>query len=159
MSTEYAASNDLMHTLHACAKACIDGELGYLAAAREVGDPELKGVFEKYSQQRAGFVSALEHFIESLGGTSEMHGSTRGAMHRGFMEARVAMEGATDTLILGECGRGELAAIAAYDREFESTPVDSLPLDVRAAVVEQRAAIRAAYDDITTRDLAHRRTH
>jgi uncharacterized protein (TIGR02284 family) len=155
MSTESAASNRVMHTLHACAKACIDGELGYLAAARDARDPELKGVFEKYSKERARFVSALEHFIVSLGGSSEERGSVGGDVRRGFMAARVSTEGPTDAVILGECERGELAAIATYDHELETTPLDSLPLDVRATVVEQRAAFRAAYDDITKRDLAH----
>jgi uncharacterized protein (TIGR02284 family) len=152
MSTESTASSRIMHTLHACARACIDGELGYLAAARDVHDPELRGVFEKYSRERAGFVSALEHFIESLGGTSEEHGSADG-----LAEARAPTEGATDGVILGECERGELAAIAIYDRELESTPLDSLPVDVRATVVEHRAAFRAAYEDITHRD--HAQSH
>jgi uncharacterized protein (TIGR02284 family) len=159
MSMEHANSKTTFHTLRACAKACIDGERGYAAAAKDVRDPELRGLFESYSKQRAGFVSALEHLLESLGGPPVEHGSIRGLVHRGFLDARVSMEGATDAVILGECERGELAAIAAYDREFERTPIDSLPPDVRALVVEQRAAIRTAYDEITKRDLAHRRAH
>jgi uncharacterized protein (TIGR02284 family) len=157
MSTEYANSNKVMHTLHACAKACIDGEKGYLTAENEVRDPELKSLFHKYSAERGRFISELEHLIESFGGIPVKHGTVKGAAHRGFMEARVATEGATDALILGECERGELAAIAAYDHAFGQTPVDTLPTDVREAVVQQRAAILAAYDALTNQDVTRRR--
>jgi uncharacterized protein (TIGR02284 family) len=157
MSTEYATSNSIIHTLDACAKACIDGHKGYLAAAKDVRSEELKTLFEKYADERAGFISELEHLIESFGGVPINCGTAKGTAHRGFLEARVSMEGATDAVILGECDRGELAAIAAYDHAFGKTPLDMLPGDVRQAVIEQRGAIRAAYDDITKQDVSRRR--
>jgi uncharacterized protein (TIGR02284 family) len=157
MSSQYATTHSILHTLDVCAKACIDGHKGYLAAAKDVRDPELRSLFEKYADERAGFIAELEHLIESFGGAPVNQGTVKGTAHRGFLDARVSMEGATDAVLLGECERGELAAIAAYDRAFGRTPLDTLPGDVRQAVVGQRGAIRAAYDDIAKQDVSRRR--
>lgn len=146
----------IIRTLNACIEACIDGEKGYAIAAANVRDETLKALFHKYAEQREDFVRVLQRAIEKLGGYAENQGSAKGMLHRGLAGARIALEGHTDEVILSECERGELGAVAAYDRAFAKTPIDMLPADVRALLVEQRAAIKAAYDDITREDLRRR---
>jgi uncharacterized protein (TIGR02284 family) len=152
-----STSTSIVNTLNACIRACIDGERGYRAAAADVHDPMLRAKLEKYATERAGFASSLVELVESFGGRPAAHGTARGAAHRGFLEARAATERATDAVVLGECERGKLGALAAYDRAFEKTPLDTLPIDVRSVVVKQRAAIQTAYDDVTRIDVGRRR--
>lgn len=149
----------IIGTLNTCIEACIDGEKGYALAAVNVRDEMLKTLFHKYAQQREEFVRALQGAIGKLGGYAENEGSTKGALHRGFAGARVALEGGTDEVVLCECERGEHDALAVYDRALASPLLDAMPADVRTMLAEQRAAIAAAYDDITHEDLRRRLTH
>lgn len=151
-----AISPGVIVALNSCVEACIDGEKGYALAAANVRDPMLKVLLRRYAAQRAEFVLALQTVIEGLGGFSENEGTTKGALHRGFTSARVAIEGRTDVVILGECERGEVAALEIYDHALDSMPLELLPPQVRILVVDQRAAIKLAHDDITREDLKHR---
>ena len=157
MTPETLTSPRIVRALNACIEACVDGERGYRAAAHDTYDEGLKTLFRKRAAERASFAHALREMVSSYGGVPVDHGSTRGAIHRGFLEARVATEGAaSNTVVLGECERGELGALAAYDRALATIPSEAVPDDVRSLVAEQRAAIRAAYDAITAEDLGRR---
>ncbi len=48
-----------------------------------------------------------------------------------------------------------LAALVAYDRGFKRTPLDTLPKDLRATLIDQRAEIKTAHDDILRRLAQH----
>lgn len=145
----------IFRTLNNCIETCTDGEKGYASAAADVRDPALKAVFHAYGMQRAGFVLALQAAIGKLGGVPESEGTVKGAAHRGFMGVRMALEGRPDSALVGECERGERAALLAYDRGFKRTPLDTLPKDIRATLIEQRAAIKTAHDDILRRLAQH----
>jgi uncharacterized protein (TIGR02284 family) len=149
----------IIRTLNTCIEVCIDGEKGYAIAAANVRDETLKALFHKYAEQREDFVRALQRAIDNLGGYAENEGSTKGTLHRGLSGARIALEGRTDEVILGECERGELGALAAYDRAFAKVSLDAMPPNVRSLLIEQRAAIQSAYDDITREDIRRRFAH
>lgn len=157
-TTDLLTSN-IVRMLNTCIEVCIDGEKGYAIAAANIRDETLKALFHKYGEQREDFVQALQRAVESLNGYAENEGSVKGTLHRGLSGARVALEGPTDEVILGECERGELGALAAYDRAFAKTSFDTMPADVRSLLVDQRAAIKAAYDDITREDIRRRLSH
>lgn len=150
-------NRELIYALNRCIEACIDGEKGYANAAADVRDETLKSVFHSYSNQRSEFVRTLQSTIEALGGFAENHGTARGTAHRGFTEARMALEGRPESVALAECERGESKALAVYDRFLASLPMDALPAPIRIMLVDQRAAIKLAHDDVLTRDLASRR--
>lgn len=150
------ANRVIIAGLNRCIEACVDGEKGYAIAAANIRDESLKRRLMGYSEQRAEFVIALQKEIEKLGGFAENQGSAKGAIHRGFASARVALEGRTDAVILGECERGELAALAMYDDVLAKLPMDTLPPELRILLVDQRAVIKLAHDEITRHDLRHR---
>lgn len=141
--------------LNTCIETCTDGEKGYASAAADVRDAALKAIFHAYSMQRADFVLALQAAIEKLGAIPVSEGTLRGAAHRGFMGVRMAIEGRPDSAIIGECERGERAALSAYDHACERTPLDQIPKDIRATLIDQRAAIKVAHDDILRRLAQH----
>jgi uncharacterized protein (TIGR02284 family) len=146
----------IIAALNRCIEACVDGEKGYAIASANIREPSLKRLLAGYSEQRAEFVMALQTEIAKLGSFPENQGTAKGAIHRGFTGARVAIEGHTDAVILGECERGELAALATYDDIFAKVPMDSLPAALRILLVDQRALIKLAHDEITRQDLVHR---
>lgn len=158
-SAKLEPNRELIYALNRCIEACIDGEKGYANAAADVRDETLKSVFHSYSNQRSEFVRALQLTIEALGGFAENQGTARGTAHRGFTEARMALEGRPESVALAECERGESKALAIYDRFLTSLPMDTLPAPIRIMLIDQRAAIKLAHDDVLTRDLASRRAN
>lgn len=145
----------VFQVLNTCIETCTDGEKGYAIAAADVRTPALKSAFRGYEMQRADFVLALQAELEKLGAMPESKGTVRGAAHRGFIGVRMALEGRPESVILGECERGERAALKAYDRAFERSPLDALPKDIRAMLIHQRAAIKAGHDDMLRRLAQH----
>jgi uncharacterized protein (TIGR02284 family) len=141
----------IVKTLNTCIETCTDGEKGYAAAAADVRDPTLKALFSSYEKQRADFVRELQTAIDQLGAFAENEGTVKGTAHRGFVGARLAIEGRHDSVLLAECERGERGAIAAYDRAFSKTPLDEMPAGIQTMLMEQRAAMKVAHDDVLRR--------
>lgn len=137
--------------LNACIEISTDGEKGYASAAADVRDRVLKALFMQYSRQRAEFVIALQDSIRELGGFPENEGTLRGALHRGFLDARRALEGGEDRLVVVECERGERAALAAYDRAFQEIPLGDHTPSALHLLVAQRATIKGAHDVLLNR--------
>jgi uncharacterized protein (TIGR02284 family) len=94
---------------------CRDGERGFRAAAQYVGTPELKALFTELAEQRQQFALELEPHLNRLGGASASHGTSTGAVHRGWMNLKAHVPGHQDHTIIAEAERGEHAAISAYD--------------------------------------------
>ena len=102
-------SNDLIQT-------CIDGQKGFEAAAKAIDDPSIKDELVGYSWQRQQFATDLRsHGFQVIHRRApETHGSTSGALHRGWMNVKSALGGNDKHAILAECERGEDAAEEAY---------------------------------------------
>lgn len=140
-----------IRALNACIEISTDGEKGYASAAADVRDRVLKALFMQYAKQRAEFVIALQDAIHLLGGSPENEGTLRGALHRGFLDARRALEGKGDRLVLIECERGERAALVAYERAFREVTLGGGSPSVLHLLGEQTAAIKGAHDVVLNR--------
>src|SRR5437667_723420 len=93
--------------LNGVVETCKDGEKGYKNAAADARDPTCRALFTHYSQQRAQFATALQSIIERYGGYPENNGSVVGAIRRGWMDLKSALEGGNDHAVLVGCERGE----------------------------------------------------
>lgn len=142
---------DLVSMLERCATICTDGEKRYTEAAYETRDLALRELFLEYAKQRADFVIALRSAIGELGAMSAHHGTATGAMHRGFMAFRSAVERHDPEAIFAECERGERGALARYDKVLARFPLDTLSPEIRTMLTSQRAAIKVAHDDMLRR--------
>ncbi len=149
---DLAPTRDVVRALNSCIEACTDGERGYAAAAADVRAPELRELFLAKAKQRSDFVVALQKAIAKLGSYSENQGSVAGALHRGWLNARIAVEGRSDAIVLEEWVRGEENALLAYERAFREVPLPTLPDDVQALLREQLNAIR---ESLTTARARH----
>ena len=139
-------------TLNELIETCEDGVEGFKQAAEGVSSEQLKSVFTKYSQERAGYVTDLQNLVRTLGGDPEESGSTAGALHRGWINIKSAITGNDDAAILNECERGEDSAKNAY----KEAQKEDLPGYIRDIIEAQFSGVLAAHDHIRTlRDAAN----
>jgi uncharacterized protein (TIGR02284 family) len=142
VDTRDLSSDEIASKLNDLIQICKDGEEGFRTAAEGVDSPELKSFFNECSQQRAQFASEL---VSSLGGDPESSGSFSGAVHRGWMDLKAAIEGNDPKGVLNECERGEDYAKKAYREALEN---DRLPANIREVVQRQCDAVIATHDRV-----------
>lgn len=138
---DLAPTRDVVRALNTCIEVCTDGERGYAAAAADVRDPDLRELFLAKSKQRAEFVMALQAAIAKLGAYSENQGSLAGAVHRGWLNLRLTVEGRKEKVVVEEWVQGEDAALEAYAKAFAALPPDTLPEDVKELIRVQLHAL------------------
>jgi uncharacterized protein (TIGR02284 family) len=127
--------NDLIQT-------CKDGQEGYLTAAENVNDEQVKEFCNQCSLQRAKFAGDLQSLAHELGESNpEYASSVSGALHRGWINLKSAIANREAHAILRECARGESCAV----EEYEKALVLALPANIRDIVAQQSTAIQDAY--------------
>ena len=136
--------NNAREILENLISTCKDGETGYLHAASQVKDPELKDFFTAQSAERTRLIGQLAQAAERLGSRSaEASGTVAGVLHRAWFEIKGDL-GLGDEAILDSVEQGEDAAKKAYEEALASGLTDE-PL---AVVQEQAGSIRAAHDRV-----------
>lgn len=122
-----------------------DAEHGYQSAADAVAAPELVELFEGYALQRGKFVVALEDRIRTLRGTPAKTGSPLGALHRGWMGLKAAIESNETHALLTECERGDALVLKLYGAALGDPNVDQQSRDL---VQRQYEQVQAAHDRV-----------
>jgi uncharacterized protein (TIGR02284 family) len=139
--------------LNRCIATGCDAEKGYGAASTDAHAPTLEAMLAGYEGQRAAFVAALQSAVDELGEAHRNEGTRAGALHRGWTELRLVIEGRHhDATILDECIRGETAALHAYDEVLRWA--GDMPLEIRELLTLQRDAIARALIELKVRLLA-----
>jgi uncharacterized protein (TIGR02284 family) len=130
--------NGLIRTLH-------DSEKGFQAAADAVNKADLIELFAGYSVERLKFAEELKQRVKILRAEPAKDDMPGGALHRGWMDLRAAIESNQTHAILAECERGEDMAVAAYAEALRSSD-----LDVQSRQIVQRhyELVQAAHDRI-----------
>ena len=130
--------NDLVEVLK-------DGEYGFKTAADDAKAPELKRLFQNYSNQRAEFASHLQARVLALGAPVEKHGSVTGSLHRGWINLKAAISTNEPHAVLAEAERGEDSALESYKKALDTEDLDS---ETRTLISHQYGAIRAVHDRV-----------
>jgi len=136
-------TRSLIQALNTFIEIFTDSERGFAAAAADVRDPTLKVLFLQTAKERSEFVIALQESIQKMGAFAENQGTAGGAVRRGWMGLRLALEGRRDRLIIDEWVRGENTALQGYERVLAKTELETMPQDVRAMVQTQYSALQA----------------
>jgi uncharacterized protein (TIGR02284 family) len=144
---------ELLFSLNELIETCLDGKQGFLEAATNAFNAELKRICLEYSQQRAQFARELQDEVRRLGGDPDQGGSVAGALHRRWMDVKSAITGRDDDAIIAECERGEDVAIGRYREVLDR----DLPAAVLKIVLPQLEAIQEAHHRF--RDLRQARSH
>ena len=130
--------NNLIETLK-------DGQEGFKQAAEGVKDPQLKSLFNDYSQQRSRFATELQSQARSLGEPEPETSSTAaGALHRSWINLKSAVTRGDDHAILAECERGEDSAVEEYKKAIDQ----NLSAQLREIVSRQYSEIKNTHDRI-----------
>ena len=135
--------NDLIET-------CKDGERGFRESAEGVTDPQLKGLFQKYSSQRQEFGRELQAEVRRLGGDPDNSGSVAGSLHRGWINIKAAVTGKDESAIISEAERGEDSAVKSYEDALKK----NLSADLEQIVRRQYSEIKAVHDRVRSLELA-----
>jgi len=135
---------DVISALDDLVATCRDGEEGFRTAAEAAQNPELRGLFLVFAQQRNDFRAELEEEIRRLGGDPRTRGSIGGSLHRGWMSVRSAVGGGSDDGVVTEAERGEDSARSAYETALGR----ELPPAIRMMVERQYRRIREAHDRV-----------
>lgn len=93
-----------------------DSEEGFLNAAKNIKNSELESHFTDYARQHARFAVELQREVAKSGGNPPEHGTTGGAVHRGWMDLKSALTGNSAGAILSSCESAEDGVLAAYDQ-------------------------------------------
>lgn len=131
-------------TLNELIEICRDGARGFRLAADHVGDPELKRIFVDAARQRDLFATELLPFAQRLGGESDLPGTARGALHRGWMHLKDAMLHYDEHEVLAEALRGETFAANTYADAVMSL----LPPNARPVIERQYDEIRGVQHEL-----------
>jgi uncharacterized protein (TIGR02284 family) len=138
----------VVKALNRLVEACTDAEKGYANAAANVRDPAMKTLFLRRAQQRMDFVVELQRTISTLGAGPENEGTIRGTLHRGVTEARLALEGRSDRIVIEECLRGEKNAQGVYEKALGAVGDDA---HLRSLVTHQLGFVNEAITDLERR--------
>lgn len=121
-----------------------DGEKGYRDAAEHVKRPDLKGYFLERSAERGGFARELQSELAKLGKPDKkVSGSAGAAMHRAWIDTKVAMGGG-DKTILESVEAGEDKAKDAYNKAL----FGALPPSLTEIVRRQAAGVMRAHEHV-----------
>lgn len=143
-----ATNNEIISDLKGLVNIVNDGKEGYESASEATDSIELKGLFLKYSAQRAGYAMELKDHIAKHGGESDNEeGGILGVLHRSWIDIKQALSSKEDVAILSAIETGEKAAIEKFDKALEDyeSHADHIELLQR-----QRTGILEALKEIET---------
>lgn len=137
-------TDQTIHILKDLIQTCEDGEYGFKVAADDAKDPELRTLFQRYSEQRAGFARELRALVRQLGGDADDSGSVSGKLHRGWINLKAAISSNEPHAVLAECERGEDVAVKAYRDALDSLE----DVAAREVVMRQSAMVKSTHDTV-----------
>jgi uncharacterized protein (TIGR02284 family) len=139
-----AVPEPAVKTLNQLIEVCRDGQKGFETAAAAVKTLDVKQLLKSYATQRACFATELQSEVTRLGGQPQEAGSIEATLHRGWINIKSLLTGASDTAIVAECERGETAALDAYHAALKA----DLPEEARTVVARQLEHVQEARDRV-----------
>lgn len=121
-----------------------DGQNGYREAAEKVKRPDLKAFFLEVSNERGRFAQELQSELARLGKPDKKaSGSAEGALHRAWVDTKVAL-GGDDHTVLDWLEHGEDVAKDDYNKALSG----NLPATVMEIVRRQAASVQRDHDRV-----------
>jgi uncharacterized protein (TIGR02284 family) len=125
----------------------IDSAEGFTASAEVVDDARVAELFREYAAQRTANATELKASVAFHGDHPADSGTTRGTLHRWWLELRSTVAGGSAANVLAEAERGEDAIKHRYEealKECAGSPIAEL-------LMTQYRGVKAAHDHV--RDL------
>jgi len=143
--------NNAISVVEHLMERCRDGQKGFREAAEKVKAADLKAFFNEVSAERAGFARELQTQLATMGKPeTKESGSVEGALHRAWVDTKVAL-GGDDHTVLDWLEHGEDVAKDAYQKALSA----NLPAGVMEIVRRQATSVQRVHDRVKTlRDTA-----
>jgi len=125
----------------------VDAAEGFTAAAERVEDARVAELFREYAAQRSSNAEALKASVAFNGEEPAQSGTTRGTLHRWWLEIRGTVTGGDTAKVLADAETGEDVIKHRYEdaiKECAGSPVAEL-------LTSQYRNVKAAHDHV--RDL------
>jgi uncharacterized protein (TIGR02284 family) len=136
--------NNAISVVENLIETCKDGQKGYQDAAEHVKRADLKTYFNEQSLERSRFAGELEAELIRLGKPDKkVSGSASAAVHRAWIDTKVALGGG-DKTILESIEKGEDNAKDTYNKALTG----SLPGNLMEIVRRQAASVQRAQDQV-----------
>lgn len=130
-----------------------DRSEGYMKAAEEVKDSELKSLFTKFSEQSKTFSNELRKFVPASEEPKSDETKNTGKLFRLWMDIKAAVTSNNRKAILSSCEFGEDAAKKEYKDALENS--QNLPAEAMTVITKQNSEILKSHDLIKSmRDAA-----
>lgn len=134
-------TKEMSNKLNELLERTYDAEKGFKQAADKVDNKTIKQFFLDSHNQRQNFGKELKAEIMSFGEKPEESGSTKGSIHRSWINFKSVFSSNNEEAMLEEVHRGEKEAIETYndilhDKEFV------LPPTTESLLMKHRNAIR-----------------
>lgn len=135
---------DAIDVLEHLIERCRDGHNGFKEAAEKVKRTDLKTWFNEVSLERGRFAEELQNELVRLGKPDKrVSGSTEGALHRAWVDTKMAL-GGDDHTVLDWLEHGEDVAKDAYQKAITS----DLPENIALIVRRQADSVRQVHDRV-----------
>ena len=132
---------EMSNKLNELLERTYDAEKGYRKAAEKVDNNTIKEFFEKSADQRYNFGKELKAEIVSFGQSPEKGGSTKGTLHRSWIDFKALFSSNNEETMLEEVNRGEKEAIDTYNDILQDKNF-VLPPSTESLLMRHRNAIR-----------------
>jgi uncharacterized protein (TIGR02284 family) len=131
--------NDLIEINH-------DRIEGYVKAADEARDEDLRSLFSNMAAQSKRFAGELEPYVRTEGDKPAEGTTLKGKIYRVWMDVKAAFTGHDRKAVLASCEFGEDAAQKAYNAALDHP--DEISGDLRLTVENQKKSLRESHDRI-----------
>jgi uncharacterized protein (TIGR02284 family) len=136
--------NNAIDVVEHLIQRCRDGQNGFREAAEKVKRTDLKTFFNQVSEERGRFAQELQVELAKLGKPDkQVSGSTEGALHRAWVDTKVALRG-DDHTVLDWLEHGEDVAKDAYNKALSG----NLPSTLGQIVQRQAASVQRVHDQV-----------
>ena len=139
-------NNKIINELNDILTRNYDAEKGYKEAAENVDHKQLQSFFTNQAQNRYDFGHQIKEEIRSLGGDPDKGTSTKGDLHRTWLNLRDSLSSGNKAL-LEECIRGEKSAMEEYDELLNE---DYVPASTKAIIRDHKSSIQTALSKLET---------
>lgn len=140
-------SKELIEEMQGLIRVNLDASEGMATAAKTVESKPLADLMSMLSKERREQAGELQRCVEAGGEEPVSSGSTKGMLHRWWLNCRGALNGGDDHVVLVEAERGEDEIKERYEEALKTVPGSPMEPVLR----EQYEKVKAAHDAI--RDL------
>jgi uncharacterized protein (TIGR02284 family) len=122
-----------------------DAHEGFKAASENADNKKLKEFFRQKSEERETFIKELREEITGYGQVPVEGGSSKGSMHRTWMNLKASVGSDDDESMLEESLRGEKAALEDYK---DITKEKDLPPTLSSKLNRQQQNIQSSINNV-----------